>query len=193
MKKIVTLVGFLFVSTGLAFAGVVSEELACGSSLTFSRGVGSAQTISCPGFTNSFGATDLIGATLELYADYQGGTPNQTNEVLLAFTIANPGTVTWTNGSQNIDVLGQYSSSTTLPSTLPVPDLATAGVNFADFASPFTLSVASSVQQGAVDASTATVFVTYTYATTPEPATMTLFGSALLGIGFFARKRTKKN
>ena len=27
----------------------------------------------------------------------------------------------------------------------------------------------------------------------PEPATMTLFGSALLGIGFFARKRTKKN
>ena len=96
MKKIVTLVGFLFVSTGLAFAGVVSEELACGSSLTFSRGVGSAQTISCPGFTNSFGATDLIGATLELYADYQGGTPNQTNEVLLAFTIANPGTVTWT-------------------------------------------------------------------------------------------------
>jgi hypothetical protein len=27
---------------------------------------------------------------------------------------------------------------------------------------------------------------------TPEPATMTLFGSALLGIGFFARKRFKK-
>jgi PEP-CTERM motif len=27
----------------------------------------------------------------------------------------------------------------------------------------------------------------------PEPATMTLFGSALLGIGFFARKRAKKN
>ena len=29
--------------------------------------------------------------------------------------------------------------------------------------------------------------------TTPEPATMTLFGSALLGIGFFARKRSKKS
>jgi hypothetical protein len=27
----------------------------------------------------------------------------------------------------------------------------------------------------------------------PEPATMTLFGSALLGIGFFARKRSKKS
>jgi hypothetical protein len=37
--------------------------------------------------------------------------------------------------------------------------------------------------------------VDYTYtppSTTPEPATMTLFGSALLGIGFFARKRIAK-
>jgi hypothetical protein len=37
--------------------------------------------------------------------------------------------------------------------------------------------------------------ITYNYSTpstTPEPATMTLFGSALLGIGFFARKRSKK-
>jgi hypothetical protein len=36
--------------------------------------------------------------------------------------------------------------------------------------------------------------VTYTYAASqaPEPATMSLFGGALLGIGFFARKRAKK-
>jgi hypothetical protein len=37
--------------------------------------------------------------------------------------------------------------------------------------------------------------ITYTYtaaSTAPEPATMTLFGSALLGIGFFARKRIVK-
>jgi PEP-CTERM motif len=33
----------------------------------------------------------------------------------------------------------------------------------------------------------------YTVNSTPEPATMTLFGSALLGIGFFARKRFKKS
>lgn len=39
--------------------------------------------------------------------------------------------------------------------------------------------------------------ITYTYTPpstgAPEPATMTLFGSALLGIGFFARKRIKKS
>jgi hypothetical protein len=39
--------------------------------------------------------------------------------------------------------------------------------------------------------------VDYTYTpaspSTPEPATMTLFGSALLGIGFMARKRVKKS
>jgi PEP-CTERM motif len=37
--------------------------------------------------------------------------------------------------------------------------------------------------------------ITYTYtvpSTTPEPATMTLFGSAILGLGFFGRKRLKK-
>jgi hypothetical protein len=36
--------------------------------------------------------------------------------------------------------------------------------------------------------------VTYTYSASqaPEPATMSLFGGALLGIGFFARKRAKK-
>ena len=42
----------------------------------------------------------------------------------------------------------------------------------------------------------ATFSVVYNYTapttTTPEPATMTLFGSALLGVGFFARKRIKK-
>jgi hypothetical protein len=38
-----------------------------------------------------------------------------------------------------------------------------------------------------------TVIYNYTApSSTPEPATMTLFGSALLGIGFFARKRVKQ-
>jgi hypothetical protein len=40
---------------------------------------------------------------------------------------------------------------------------------------------------------TMTVVYDYTLNNTPEPATMTLFGSALLGIGFFARKRLKKS
>jgi hypothetical protein len=37
-----------------------------------------------------------------------------------------------------------------------------------------------------------TVTYTYTASQAPEPATMSLFGGALLGIGFFARKRAKK-
>jgi hypothetical protein len=35
--------------------------------------------------------------------------------------------------------------------------------------------------------------VTGPQSSVPEPATMTLFGSALFGIGFFARRRTNKN
>jgi hypothetical protein len=38
----------------------------------------------------------------------------------------------------------------------------------------------------------ATVTYTYTASQAPEPATMSLFGGALLGIGFFARRRAKK-
>jgi hypothetical protein len=48
---------------------------------------------------------------------------------------------------------------------------------------------------GGADAS-GILTVTYNFtaaSTTPEPATMTLFGSALLGLGFFARQRIKKN
>lgn len=47
--------------------------------------------------------------------------------------------------------------------------------------------------QSTTGAAVATVIYNYTSAPTPEPATMTLFGSALLGIGFFARKRAKKS
>jgi hypothetical protein len=49
--------------------------------------------------------------------------------------------------------------------------------------------------QSTVSSGNYTVVYNFTAPTTstPEPATMTLFGSALLGIGFFARKRIKKN
>jgi hypothetical protein len=49
--------------------------------------------------------------------------------------------------------------------------------------------------QTTVSGATYTVVYNFTAPTTstPEPATMTLFGSALLGIGFFARKRIKKS
>ncbi len=48
--------------------------------------------------------------------------------------------------------------------------------------------------QSSTTAATYTVIYNYTIPQTgsPEPATMTLFGSALLGIGFFARKRFVK-
>jgi hypothetical protein len=48
---------------------------------------------------------------------------------------------------------------------------------------------------GGTGSETASIIFTYSSpsTTTPEPATMTLFGSALLGIGFFARKRNKKS
>jgi PEP-CTERM motif len=52
-----------------------------------------------------------------------------------------------------------------------------------------------SLLYGGTATGSVTASITYTYTTptgTPEPATMTLFGSALLGIGFFARKHVRK-
>ncbi len=65
-------------------------------------------------------------------------------------------------------------------------------------AGDFNYSVAGSKSlfvQGDTATVGATTTITYAYVTTssiPEPATMGLIGSALLGIGFFARRRIKK-
>jgi len=60
----------------------------------------------------------------------------------------------------------------------------------------FTISASATVTGGSLGSADAGVYVDYAYTVNPsgvpEPATLTLFGSGLLALGFAARKRSKK-
>jgi hypothetical protein len=141
----------------------------------------------------------------------------------LAFTTATvnvPFALTYTGGSGSYNFAGTATDNVgaTVPSlmsfTETLPGTSTTTFSITPFTGyvgtsltpPFTLAsggpatVSASGAQGLLYGGSGTgslvASITYTYTpttTTPEPAAMTLFGSALLGIGFFARKRIKKS
>jgi len=148
--------------------------------------------VSCPGF-NSAGVQSLDSVSLNFYADYQFGTTNS-NDVKVTFTVANPAGVGWSVTSEGIDVTGALSSSGTNPA-IPFADSAVSGVNFADFVNAFNVGISSAIVSGGAATSSGAVSITYNYTpsgTTPEPVSMLLLGSGLLGLAVVGRKFARK-
>jgi hypothetical protein len=128
----------------------------------------------------------LLSSTGNPITLYDTG-PNYTlaaNSSAQLVSAGNTVTLVLDSGVQNAVSISPYNTSGTFTfdfSTLTGTTFSGGGGN---------LGAAQTTNASAV----ATVIYNYTIPTgTPEPATMTLFGSALLGIGFFARKRIKKN
>jgi hypothetical protein len=160
--------------------------------LTFNGGVGSG-TVSCPGFS-SVGIQSLDTVSLNFFADYQFGTTGA-NDIKVTFAVGNPAGVGWSVTSQNIDVTGGLSSSGTNPG-IPVADSAVSGVNFADFANAFNVGISSAIMAGGAATSSGAVSITYSYTPiptgTPEPVSMLLLGSGLVGVAVLGRKFARK-
>ena len=160
--------------------------------IQFANGAGNG-TVSCQGFDGTTGT--VTGVTLNLYADYTFG-GSGSNDVQLVFTMNTPLGVTWTVGSQAIDVTGTgVSANKATNPGVPFADSATGGITNANFASAFNVAVASHIVGGSVGTSSGGVQITYTYAptvvtgATPEPGSISLLGAGLIGLGFAGRKR----
>jgi hypothetical protein len=88
-------------------------------------------------------------------------------------------------------VLVTYTGSATIPTATSLPAIT--------FYSTYAINGGSDIGYGGAAVSSTTLQdynqgqLVGPVSATPEPATMTLFGSALLGIGFIARKRSKKS
>ncbi len=147
----------------------------------------STAVFSCPAL--NAGAGNII-TNFQLFGtgDYTGGPFGTTSgtQVTLVFS-ANAGP--FNGATQTLMVSGGNSSNTFNPTT-PFQLGSTAG-GLQSY-SAFTVNLSSTVNSGTVGASTAQVVFSYTTAPvgeTPEPATLGLMGSALIGLGFLARRK----
>ena len=165
-----------------AVAGTITTDCTL-FPVTFANGIGGPTNVSCAGFTPALGT--LIGVTLNLFADYQFGSTGA-NDIKVSFAVGAPAGVTWDNAAPIIDVTGGISSTAPL---IPVADNATAGITNANFASAFNVGVSSAVVTGSAATSSGPVTFTYNYTSpTPEPATLSMMGLGLLGLGVIGRK-----
>jgi hypothetical protein len=170
--------------------------------VTFTGAVGNL-SVSCPGFSDSYIAAGLgasvpgsvteTGIQTILHGDYQfgsgaGGVNNgEAIDIRLTYTMPTTSGITaWAVSPAIQDVTGTLSSNATSGAT---SDSAT---TFSNGTTAFTISINSAVQsQYGADTSSSGVLVVYSYSdsATPEPATFSLIGGALLGLGFLGRKK----
>jgi hypothetical protein len=203
MKKLLTLVAVLTLGAGLASANSVLE-LCSGYGTgadTFSSGVGTI-TGTCPGLTATLppGST-LTGMEVYYNADYQFG--GSANTVSVTLTASNPtGGGTWglPNGSDPFicTITGNGSSvgntCTPLGGAVPQNNFSTLSASSAQLLaasiSGFNTSASSTVIAGTVGGSSEGFIVEYDYSLpTPEPSSLIMIGSGLLGIGFMLKRR----
>jgi hypothetical protein len=219
MKKLITLVGALMaLGTGNAFGAMIGFSASLPTNtLPFT------DNFTLSAFNSTLGTLTGVLVTLNFTDSATVSVFNGSGTTDFAFTNASatstitingPGGIVTSAPIQTSGVSGTAIHGTVTNFTTPTGS-GTATANPLDLAdyisnSPLLLNF-SAVDTAASFAGTTggplffggsfsaggTVNITYTYTaattTTPEPATMTLFGSALLGIGFFARKRIKKS
>ena len=181
----------------------------CTPTGTFTNGSGGPISESCASFTSDGGGTignaagqdTITGITLYLLSDFQLGTTSGVNSVKLTYAAPSMGTwslsfpasctVSGTGGNSSANTCTAYSGNMNAPGTTSASD--TDGTLNADAGSPFTVAVSSAVVSGAMQTSSGDLIVSYNYtvnSATPEPATLGLVGSALLGLGLLVRKRS---
>ncbi len=149
----------------------------------------SSPVFSCP--TIDAGAGNIITSYMVLgTGDYTGGPFGTTTgtQVTLGYA-AGAGPI---NGAtQTLVVSGGNSSNS---DSVPVPFQLGATLGGVQSYAGFTVNFSSTVDSGTVGATTGQVVISYTTAPagqTPEPATLGLMGSALVGLGLLARRKKK--
>jgi hypothetical protein len=172
---------------------------ACGPTINYANGSGTGTATCGPGPD----LTGDTGITIEVIymADYSAGNFATTNTAQVVFTPQNLDGG-WSPASMTCTATGTFNSATdSCNNPPPAPTvqgnfssaLGTQAQLIALAGSSFTVSETATLVQGTVSNSTGTVFVQYDYSApttgAPEPTTMALVGSALIGLGIIGRKR----
>jgi len=157
-------------------------------------------TFNCPGAGLTIGSLPgqmtLTGETIYETAEFSYGLSSG-NTVQTVFTNANFPTGTCTeSGAPNAAPNACSAGAQTAGLAESVNALVSAWGSASTGSTAFVVTASGTVLGGQLGSANAGVFVDYAYtvnpAGVPEPATLTLFGSGLLALGFVARKRSKK-
>ena len=190
MKRIILVALSIFALASLASASSITIN--CGVIAAFANGNGSSST-TCALFDPINGT--LSAVHVDTLSSFTGGGPF-TNTVQVSYTLpggaGNPAPAsTWTvNPILTSNTFSGSSSGGAVPGA---SDLTSAVAPYIGAVGTFGINVTSALGFGFVTSSSMSASVTYTYSTqapgVPEPATLGLMGSALLGLGFLARRK----
>jgi hypothetical protein len=157
-------------------------------------------SFTCPGAGLTVGSgpgqDTITGETIYETAEFSYGS-SLGNTVQTVFTQANFPTGTCTETGSSVASANTCSSGAqTAGLAEAVNSIVQSWGGVSTGSTAFTVTANATLISGALGTSNAGVFVDYAYSvnptTVPEPATLTLFGSGLLALGFVARKRSKK-